>query len=273
MIRLRGLRTPADIAIQFTALRPGEKLHEQLFFPDEAPLAFDACVFIPVLDRSNLPLPRIGLLQLVAAVHDAVRVVRIVEVDDVIGDLVNGGSRLAHRLREPRFECITTRGVASDANIGGEQLDQGIHVAGVERECVPVGKLAYCGQRLHSVESLLDHLQREEVLLLLMEDPSKPRHVRLVELAIPRRGSFRVDEPLALEEANLRDRDVRELLAQDVENLADRQVRRVVVQAAARVHAHACSSTPPSMNRRTNRPTWTSSRCRRGDVSTRSWFT
>jgi len=39
MIRLRGLRTPADIAIQFTALRPGEKLHEQLFFPDEEPLA------------------------------------------------------------------------------------------------------------------------------------------------------------------------------------------------------------------------------------------
>src|SRR5205823_266735 len=125
----------------------------------------------------------------------------------------------------------------------------------------------------HSVESLLDHLQREEVLLLLMEDPSKPGDVRLVELAVPGRGSFRVDEPLALEEANLRDRDVRELLAQDVEDLADRKVRRVVAQAAARVHAHACSSTPPSMNRRTNRPTWTSSRCRRGVVSTRSWFT
>jgi FlaA1/EpsC-like NDP-sugar epimerase len=35
MIRLRGLRTPADIAIVFTSLRPGERLHEQLFFPEE----------------------------------------------------------------------------------------------------------------------------------------------------------------------------------------------------------------------------------------------
>jgi FlaA1/EpsC-like NDP-sugar epimerase len=35
MIRLRGLRTPADIQIEFVGLRPGEKMHEDLFFPDE----------------------------------------------------------------------------------------------------------------------------------------------------------------------------------------------------------------------------------------------
>ncbi len=35
MIRLRGLRTPADIEIQYIGLRPGEKLHEQLFSADE----------------------------------------------------------------------------------------------------------------------------------------------------------------------------------------------------------------------------------------------
>jgi FlaA1/EpsC-like NDP-sugar epimerase len=35
MIRLRGLRTPADIEIRFTGLRPGEKLHEQLLSADE----------------------------------------------------------------------------------------------------------------------------------------------------------------------------------------------------------------------------------------------
>lgn len=35
MIRLRGLRTPGDIVINYTGLRPGEKLHEQLFFRDE----------------------------------------------------------------------------------------------------------------------------------------------------------------------------------------------------------------------------------------------
>jgi FlaA1/EpsC-like NDP-sugar epimerase len=35
MIRLRGLRTPADIEIRYTGLRPGEKLHEELLSADE----------------------------------------------------------------------------------------------------------------------------------------------------------------------------------------------------------------------------------------------
>ncbi len=35
MIRLRGLRTPADVDIQYIGLRPGEKLHEELLFPQE----------------------------------------------------------------------------------------------------------------------------------------------------------------------------------------------------------------------------------------------
>ena len=38
MIRLQGLRTPADIEISFTGLRPGEKLHEQLFLGTERPV-------------------------------------------------------------------------------------------------------------------------------------------------------------------------------------------------------------------------------------------
>jgi FlaA1/EpsC-like NDP-sugar epimerase len=35
MIRLRGLRIPADIEIKYVGLRPGEKLHERLFSPEE----------------------------------------------------------------------------------------------------------------------------------------------------------------------------------------------------------------------------------------------
>jgi FlaA1/EpsC-like NDP-sugar epimerase len=35
MIRLQGLRTPVDIDIAITGLRPGEKLHEKLFFETE----------------------------------------------------------------------------------------------------------------------------------------------------------------------------------------------------------------------------------------------
>jgi FlaA1/EpsC-like NDP-sugar epimerase len=35
MIRLRGLRTPADIQVEYIGLRPGEKLHEQLLSRQE----------------------------------------------------------------------------------------------------------------------------------------------------------------------------------------------------------------------------------------------
>lgn len=37
MIRLRGLRPGKDIEIQFTGVRPGEKMHEALFYEDENP--------------------------------------------------------------------------------------------------------------------------------------------------------------------------------------------------------------------------------------------
>ena len=37
MVWLRGLRTPEDIAIEFTGLREGEKLHEDLWLPEERP--------------------------------------------------------------------------------------------------------------------------------------------------------------------------------------------------------------------------------------------
>ena len=37
MIRLAGLTPNVDVAIEFTGLRPGEKLFEELLNPDEAP--------------------------------------------------------------------------------------------------------------------------------------------------------------------------------------------------------------------------------------------
>jgi FlaA1/EpsC-like NDP-sugar epimerase len=38
MIRLRGLRPYKDIEIKFTGIRPGEKMHEELFYNDEQPV-------------------------------------------------------------------------------------------------------------------------------------------------------------------------------------------------------------------------------------------
>src|SRR5205823_5982982 len=78
------------------------------------------------------------------------------------------------------------------------------------------------------VEALLDHLEREEVLLLLVQDPAQPREVVRVELAIPRGRALWVHQPLALEEPDLRDGDVGKLVAQLGEHLADREVLRLV---------------------------------------------
>ena len=64
------------------------------------------------------------------------------------------------------------------------------------------------------VEPLLDHLQRQEVLALLAQDEAQPFDVGRVELAVARRRALGIDEPLALEEADLRDRDVGELVAE-----------------------------------------------------------
>ena len=80
--------------------------------------------------------------------------------------------------------------------------------------------------RRQLVEPLLDHLQRQEVLLLLVQDPAQPGDVGVVELPVARRRPLGVDEALALEEPDLRDRDVGELVAQRREHLADREVLR-----------------------------------------------
>ena len=90
---------------------------------------------------------------------------------------------------------------------------------GVGRHRTGQGGVALAGQ------AVADDLEREEVLALLAQDPAQPLDVVVVELAVARRRALRVDETLALEETDLRDRDVGELLPQEGEHVADGQVR------------------------------------------------
>ena len=73
-----------------------------------------------------------------------------------------------------------------------------------------------------------------------------------VELPVARRRALGIDEPLALEEADLRDRDVGELVAQLGQHLADRQVRRLAALIGG------LTGRSRRRNTRTKRPIWRS---------------
>ena len=72
------------------------------------------------------------------------------------------------------------------------------------------------------IEPFLDHLERQEVLALLAQDEAQALDVGGRELAVSRRRALGIDETLALEEPDLRDRDVGELRAELIEHVADR---------------------------------------------------
>jgi FlaA1/EpsC-like NDP-sugar epimerase len=66
MIWLRGLRTPDDIAIEVTGLRPGEKLHEELWLAEERPVVTSH----PRVLRAGAPLATPSLATLLRIVDE-----------------------------------------------------------------------------------------------------------------------------------------------------------------------------------------------------------
>src|SRR5690606_33552354 len=76
----------------------------------------------------------------------------------------------------------------------------------------------------------------QEVVSLLDEDPAEADHVSLVELAVAGRRALGLEQALALEEADLRDRDVGELGLQLGEHFAD---------GAVGLLAHGRAQRPP----------------------------
>src|SRR5439155_23856477 len=71
-------------------------------------------------------------------------------------------------------------------------------------------------------EAPLDHLEWQEVLALLAQDPTQALDVGVVELAVARRRALGVEQALALDEADLRDGDVGELVLEEGQHLPDR---------------------------------------------------
>ena len=69
-----------------------------------------------------------------------------------------------------------------------------------------------------------DDLEGEEVLALLAQDPAEALDVVLEELAVARWGALGIDQPLALEEPDLRDGDVGELLPQEGQHVPDGEI-------------------------------------------------
>ena len=98
------------------------------------------------------------------------------------------------------------------------------------RPCGRVGGLAVrpVGRPLVELpvgQPVPDDLEGQEMLALLAQHPAQPLHVVVEELSVARRRSLGVHQALALEEADLRDRDVGEFLPEQGQDVTDGEVR------------------------------------------------
>jgi len=104
MIRLRGLRTPGDVEIQYVGLRPGEKLHEELFAADETASGTEH----PRVLRAETTSEPLSITAVLAAVQ---QVQRLVEAGDAVSALA-----VLRNVTDPRgvgeHEKETTSGTA-----------------------------------------------------------------------------------------------------------------------------------------------------------------
>src|SRR4051794_33206171 len=85
-------------------------------------------------------------------------------------------------------------------------------------------------------ELLADHAQRQGLVALQAQDRLEPLDVLLVEQAVPALGAPRREQALVLEIADLRDRDVGELLAQAAADRADGQALLAGERFGRRAH-------------------------------------
>jgi FlaA1/EpsC-like NDP-sugar epimerase len=93
MIRFRGLRVGADIQIEYTGLRPGEKLREQLFTAEEATTQTPHSSIIKITSP-----PRVGASELFPRIDELVELARVEATERVraaLWDIVEQARRPA----------------------------------------------------------------------------------------------------------------------------------------------------------------------------------
>jgi FlaA1/EpsC-like NDP-sugar epimerase len=114
MIRLSGLEPDEDIAITFTGLRPGEKLHEELMTPDEETAAthHDRIKVVRSDSKTTWPaiwLPRMQAYVEAGNVRAALRLLRVLIPEYAPSEVVvaAAGAREASQLDEGEALAIT----------------------------------------------------------------------------------------------------------------------------------------------------------------------
>ena len=85
MIRLAGKQPGKDIAILYTGLRPGEKLHETLFYSDED---YRPTAHPKILEAGVREFSHEQVLQLVTRLREAVKRYDINAMETVLGSLM-----------------------------------------------------------------------------------------------------------------------------------------------------------------------------------------
>ncbi|WP_434025690.1 polysaccharide biosynthesis protein [[Pseudomonas] boreopolis] len=93
MIRLTGKQPGKDVAIVYTGLRPGEKLHETLFYADEN---YRPTAHPKILEADVRVFPQDQVLQQVARLRDAVDRYDTAAMESVLGSLMPDFSSARH---------------------------------------------------------------------------------------------------------------------------------------------------------------------------------
>src|SRR5699024_7062492 len=123
--------------------------------------------------------------------------------------------------------------------------------------------------RVECVQFLPDHLERKVPVPLCGEHVAQTLAVFRAEAPVPARGAFGCDQAFALEEPDLRHREVRELRTPECDDAADREV--FLLGGAVSGGGH-CPGVPARKTRR-NVPIRTSSPFDRDAESTGSRLT